>query len=113
MLAAIVLGAGAYDFFSWYPARCCAGNIRVEAGTSPEVFRDRSAIYHVEKIKAPVLLLHGVHDERIPWRQSEAFADKLKSNGTTVQLKIFPGNHSIPIADQYREVYPFLDQYLR
>jgi dipeptidyl aminopeptidase/acylaminoacyl peptidase len=112
-LSAVVLGAGAYDFFSWYPSPCCAANIRAEAGTSAEAFRARSAIYHVETIKAPVLLLHGVHDERIAWRQSEAFADKLKSNGNAVHLKSFPSNHSIPIADQYREIYPFLEQYLR
>jgi len=30
----------------------------------------RSAIYHAEKIKAPVLLLHGGADERIPVRQA-------------------------------------------
>ena len=34
-LASVVLGAGAYDFFSWYPTplRGIDGNIRVEAGT--------------------------------------------------------------------------------
>ncbi|HET8670853.1 MAG TPA: alpha/beta fold hydrolase, partial [Candidatus Saccharimonadales bacterium] len=58
-LAAIVLGAGAYDFFSWYPTpmRGIDANIRREAGTSPEAFRARSAIYHIDKIKSPVLLL--------------------------------------------------------
>jgi dipeptidyl aminopeptidase/acylaminoacyl peptidase len=114
-LAAVVLGAGAYDFFSWYPTplRGIDTNIRVEAGTSTEAFRARSAIYHAGKIKAPVLLLHGVHDERVPWRQAEAFAEKLKDNGIAVRLKIFPGAHSIPIDEQYREIYPFLERYLR
>jgi len=115
-LAAIVLGAGAYDFFSWYPTplRGIDGNIRVEAGTSAEAFRDRSAIYHVEMIKAPVLLLHGGQDERIPVRQAEAFFEKLKIIGVAVDLKIFPSAmHSIPIDEQYREIYPFLQQSLR
>jgi dipeptidyl aminopeptidase/acylaminoacyl peptidase len=115
-LAAVVLGAGAYDFFSWYPTpmRGIDANIRQEAGTSAEAFRTRSAIYHADKIKVPILLLHGAQDERIPVRQAEAFAEKLKANGTAVKLAIFPGaTHGIPINDQYGEIYPFLEEFLR
>jgi dipeptidyl aminopeptidase/acylaminoacyl peptidase len=59
-VAAAVLGAGAYDFFTWHPTfPGMARNIAEEAGTSSEAYLARSAIYHTEKIKAPVLLLHG------------------------------------------------------
>jgi hypothetical protein len=34
-------------------------NIEQEAGTSAEAFRARSAIFHVEWMKAPMLLLQG------------------------------------------------------
>ncbi|PYM95986.1 MAG: hypothetical protein DME04_03165 [Candidatus Rokuibacteriota bacterium] len=115
-LAAVVLGAGAYDFFSWYPTPLPGidTNIRLEAGASAEAFRARSAIYQADKIKAPVLLLHGEQDERIPVRQAEAFAEKLKANGIVVTLKIFAGaRHGIPIDEQYREIYAFLEQSLR
>jgi dipeptidyl aminopeptidase/acylaminoacyl peptidase len=115
-LAAVVLGAGAYDFFSWYPTplRGIDANIRQEAGTSAEAFRARSAIYHVDKIKAPILLLHGTQDERIPVRQAEAFFEKLKASDVKVEMKIFPkAGHSIPIDEQYREIYPFLEEFLR
>ena len=115
-LAAVVLGAGAYDFSSWYPTplRGIDANIRREAGTSAEAFRDRSAIYHVGSIKAPVLLLHGAQDERIPVRQAETFFQKLKASGAAVEMKIFPkATHSIPIEEQYREIYPFLAEFLR
>lgn len=115
-IAAVVLGAGAYDFFTWYPTpmRGIDANIRLEAGTSEEAFRARSAIYHVEKIKAPALLLHGAADERISVRQAEVFAEKLKANGVAVKLKIFPNaGHSIPVDEQYREIFPFLEQFLR
>jgi len=89
-------------------------NIRLETGASAEAFRARSAIYQADKIKAPVLLLHGAQDERIPVRQAEAFAEKLKASGIAVTLKIFPGaRHGIPIDEQYREIYPFLEQSLR
>jgi dipeptidyl aminopeptidase/acylaminoacyl peptidase len=115
-LAAVVLGAGAYNFFSWYPTplRGIDANIEQEAGTSTDAFRARSAIYHADKMKVPVLLLHGAQDERVPVQQTEAFAEKLQANGVAVKLKIFPNaRHSIPIDDQYREIYPFLEQYLR
>jgi dipeptidyl aminopeptidase/acylaminoacyl peptidase len=115
-LAAVVLGAGAYDFVSLYPTgiRGIDANIRQEAGTSAEAFRARSAIYHADKIKVTVLLLHGARDERIPVRQTEAFAEKLKAHGVAVKLKIFPNaTHRIPIDEQYQEIYPFLEQFLR
>lgn len=114
-LAAVVLGAGAYDFFSWYPTplRGIDANIRQEAGTSAEAFRARSAIYHVEKIKTPVLLLHGAQDERIPVRQAEIFFEKVRANGIAVKMKIFPrAGHGIPIDEQYGEIYPFLAEFL-
>lgn len=115
-LAAVVLGAGAYEFASLYPTgiRGIDANIRQEAGTSAEAFRARSAIYHADKIKVPVLLLHGARDERIPVRQAEAFAEKLKANGVAVKLKIFPNaTHHIPIDEQYQDIDPFLEQSLR
>ncbi len=115
-LAAVVLGAGAYNFFSWYPTplRGIDANIEREAGTSAEAFRARSAIYHVDKMKGPVLLLHGAQDERVPVQQTEAFAEQLRAHGIDVRLKIFPNTrHGIPIDEQNREIYPFLEQALR
>ena len=45
-LAAVVLGAGAYDFFAWRPRLPgIARNLFAEAGMSAEAFTARSAIY--------------------------------------------------------------------
>ena len=53
-LATVVLGAGAYDFFAWHPTiPGIARNIAEEAGTSPEAYLARSALYHAQTIKAP------------------------------------------------------------
>jgi dipeptidyl aminopeptidase/acylaminoacyl peptidase len=115
-LAAVVLAAGAYDMASLYPTgiRGIDANIRREAGTSAEAFRARSAMYHADKIKVPVLLLHGARDERIPVRQAEAFAEQLQAHGVAVTLKIFPhATHRIPIDEQYQDIYSFLDRSLR
>ena len=49
----------------------------------------------------------------IPVQQTEAFAEKLQAQGVPVKVKIFPDTkHGIPIEEQYREIYPFLEQYL-
>jgi dipeptidyl aminopeptidase/acylaminoacyl peptidase len=115
-LAAVVLGAGAYDFFRWYPTPVPGinANIEREAGTSAEAFRARSAIVHVERMKAPILILHGAQDERVPVRQAEAFAETLQAKGMAVTVKMFPhAKHGIPIDDQDREIYPFLEASLR
>jgi dipeptidyl aminopeptidase/acylaminoacyl peptidase len=115
-LGAVILGAGAYNFFNWYPTplRGINANIEREAGTSADAFRARSAIYHVDTMKVPILVLHGAQDERISVRQAEAFAEKLRATGLAVTLKIFPNApHRIPVDDQYREIYPFLEASLR
>lgn len=115
-LAAVILGAGAYDFFKWFPTDIPGinANIQSEAGTSSKAFRDRSAIYHVDKIKAPILLLHGAQDERIPVKQAETFAEKVKAQGIPVRLVIFPKTgHGIPIDEQFREIHTFLEEVLR
>jgi dipeptidyl aminopeptidase/acylaminoacyl peptidase len=115
-LGAVVLGAGAYDLFRWYPTpvRGIDANIEHEAGTSAEAFRARSAILHVDTIKSPMLLLHGAQDERIPVRQAEAFADALRAKQIAVTLKIFPhARHRIPAEEQDREIWPFLEESLR
>jgi dipeptidyl aminopeptidase/acylaminoacyl peptidase len=115
-LAAVILGAGAYDLASLYPTgiRGIDANIRQEAGTSAEAFRARSAIYHADRMKVPVLLLHGAWDERIPVRQADAFAETLQAHGVAITLKIFArATHRIPIDEQDQEIYPFLEQFLR
>ena len=115
-LAAVVLGAGAYDFSRWYPTpvRGIDMNIEHEAGTSAEAFRARSAILHVDTITAPILILHGAQDERVSVRQAEAFAETLHAKGLAVTVNIFPyAKHRIPIDEQDREIDPFLGEFLR
>jgi dipeptidyl aminopeptidase/acylaminoacyl peptidase len=115
-LAAVVLGAGAYNFFQWYPTpvRGIDAHIEQEMGTSAAAFRARSAIFHVDTITAPILVLHGAQDERVPVRQAEAFAETLQAKRVPVTVKICPhAKHRIPIDAQDREIDPFLEESLR
>ncbi|MBS3789215.1 prolyl oligopeptidase family serine peptidase, partial [Candidatus Bipolaricaulota bacterium] len=44
-------------------------------------WRDRSAIEHVERMKRPLLIVHGVNDPRCPIEQARIFKEKLEDRG--------------------------------
>jgi len=54
-----------------------------------ELFHDRSPIFFVDQIKAPLLLLAGGHDPRCPHEESQQVVDAVKKRGGTVELKIY------------------------
>jgi len=115
-LSAVILGGGAYNFHAWYPTSLSGINqlIEQEAGSTAEAFRDRSAIYHVDKIRASVLILHGEMDNRIPVTQAREFAKKLKAANVPCRLRTVPSaGHGIPKKIIYKEFIPFLEKHLR
>lgn len=46
-----------------------------------ELWEDRSALNHIEKLKAPIQIVHGVNDPRCPIQESRQFRDKLLEIG--------------------------------
>ena len=62
---------------------------------TPDVFeklQKASPIAHVDAVKAPVLLLTGEMDQRVPPSQSKNYYYALKGRGKEVELLMFPGN---------------------
>jgi len=55
------------------------------------LYRKRSALYHVEKIKAPLLLLQGDVDTIVPVNQATQMEEAMKKVGKTVEVVIFEG----------------------
>ncbi|EGN97424.1 hypothetical protein SERLA73DRAFT_161469 [Serpula lacrymans var. lacrymans S7.3] len=47
----------------------------------PEVYEARSPYFHVEKMKRPVLILHGAEDENVPVDQAKYMAKKIAEIG--------------------------------
>jgi dipeptidyl aminopeptidase/acylaminoacyl peptidase len=71
-----------------------AGDPKVPADL--ERLRDRSPINHVELLAAPIFLLHGANDWRVPVEGSRAFAEKAKAAGKPVTyLEIAGQGHRI------------------
>jgi dipeptidyl aminopeptidase/acylaminoacyl peptidase len=54
------------------------------------LWEDRSPIFFVDRIKAPLLILAGGHDPRCPKSEAEQVADAIKKRGGVVDLKIYP-----------------------
>jgi dipeptidyl aminopeptidase/acylaminoacyl peptidase len=47
----------------------------------PDLYRERSPITHVENLAAPLLIVHGVNDSRVPICQAHRFRDELRKAG--------------------------------
>ena len=79
--------------------------------------RLRSPIEHVDKIKAPVLLIHGKNDTRVPAEQSRVFAAAMHNAGKTAQLKLIDGAAHRLSAEHFRQAWEwciaFLSRHLR
>ncbi len=48
---------------------------------NPELYRERSPVTHVEHLAAPLLMIHGVNDRRVPVSQARIFRDALEDAG--------------------------------
>ncbi|RDW69849.1 hypothetical protein BP6252_08869 [Coleophoma cylindrospora] len=56
-----------------------------------KIFRDRSPLYHAERIVAPLLLLQGTEDHVVPPNQAMEMERIVKKNGGQVKLIFFQG----------------------
>lgn len=56
---------------------------------NPEFYRDRSPMTHCSEITAPLLILHGAKDERVPLSQAKRLRDQMERNGKECSLEIY------------------------
>ncbi|MDT0603383.1 MULTISPECIES: prolyl oligopeptidase family serine peptidase [Thalassotalea] len=75
--------------------------------------KENSAIYHLNKIKAPILLLHGTHDTQVRLNQSKEFYEKAKSAGLKVKYVEFKhGTHYLDESENRLKAFGELDAFL-
>lgn len=58
----------------------------VSDGDKLKVYRERSALYHPEKVQTPLLILHGKDDTVVPLNQATDMAEALERLGKEVKL---------------------------
>lgn len=77
------------------------------------LFEDRSPMFHLDQIRAPVLLLAGGRDPRCPKSEAEQFAAAIQARGGVAELKVYEDEgHGFARrenqVDAYRRVEAFL-----
>ncbi|MCG3207490.1 MAG: Protein TolB [Anaerolineae bacterium] len=81
------------------------------------VYRAGSPIFHVDNVRAPVLVLHGLDDDVVPPEASEEWVTALRRAGKTFEYKTYPGEpHGFlqrhNQLDVWRRMERFFDWYL-
>ena len=76
-----------------------------------------SPIHRVERIRAPLLVIHGANDPRVPVGEAEQIVSRLRKRGQPVEyLRFDDEGHGIVKLENKRVAYPaiaeFLDRYL-
>ncbi len=76
-----------------------------------------SPIHKAEKIKAPLMVIHGKNDPRVPVGEAEQIVDKVRENGGAVEYLLYEDEgHGLAKLKNRLDAYPriaaFLDLYL-
>ncbi|HWR37196.1 MAG TPA: S9 family peptidase [Clostridia bacterium] len=78
------------------------------------LWEDRSPIFFVEKIKAPLLLLAGGNDPRCPKTEAQQVADAVKKRGGVAQLKIYENEgHGFARVENQIDAYKRVSDFLK
>ncbi len=77
-----------------------------------------SPLNFIENIKAPLLIIHGANDPRVPLSEAEQIYNKLKKSGKKVELLVYQDEgHGLKKLknrlDAYPKIVDFLDSVLK
>jgi dipeptidyl aminopeptidase/acylaminoacyl peptidase len=79
-----------------------------------DLYRDRSPIFFVDQIKAPLLLLAGGHDPRCPDEEALQVVDAVKKRGGKIEYKVFENEgHGFARVENQIDAYKRVSEFLR
>ncbi len=83
----------------------------------PEIYRIANVLLSIDKVRTPLLVLHGENDPQVPPAESELFVKTLRKHGKTVFYFTYPGElhgFSQPAhrLDAWGKQLAFFDHYL-
>jgi dipeptidyl aminopeptidase/acylaminoacyl peptidase len=85
-------------------------------GPLPEasaVYRERSPLFHAERITDPVLFLHGEEDTAVPINQTEAIYASLQRRGIPCEFHRYAGEgHGFRGVETIEHVYTTISRFL-
>ncbi len=116
-LKAVVLGAGIYDFKRAYDEIKIEGitaNMKAESGMTEAAIKERSSVLQMERLQAPVLILHGEKDANVPVSQALLLRDRLKELKKDFEIKLWPNaEHGVPRAEMLPLTIDFFNRRLK
>jgi len=78
-----------------------------------ELFKRISPIHHVDKIRAPLLVIHGANDPRVPVQEAEQIVGRLKELGRHVEyLRFEDEGHGIAKIPNRTKAYTTIADFL-
>jgi dipeptidyl aminopeptidase/acylaminoacyl peptidase len=118
-----IMGAGISNWVS-FMSQTDIPYENAEAHWGDTLFRDskkyaeRSPVEHIEKAHTPVLILHGAADPRVPVAQGQEFYQRLRFQGVTTSLVIYPREpHGLTETthqlDALKRMNEWFDKYLK
>jgi dipeptidyl aminopeptidase/acylaminoacyl peptidase len=79
-----------------------------------DLFHDRSPIFFVGEIKAPLLLLAGKHDPRCPDEEAQQVVDAIKKRGGVVEYKCYENEgHGFSRVENQIDAYKRVSDFLK
>jgi dipeptidyl aminopeptidase/acylaminoacyl peptidase len=83
-------------------------------GTNDDLFLKISPIHHIDRVVAPMLLLHGDRDPRVPMHESEQFSEALALRQKKMVYERFTyAGHGFIRPDHRRRVYAAVAAHFR
>lgn len=79
-----------------------------------DLYKDRSPIFFVDQIKAPLLLLAGGNDPRCPKSEAQQVVDAIKKRGGVVDYKVYENEgHGFSRVDNQIDAYKRVSDFLK
>lgn len=116
--------AGPYEIdLQWkladsFKGRREAGEIykRKSFGSAPGVIKERSPVYHTDKIKAALLIVHGSLDKRVPVENAYLLEKKLKETGKSYETFYRKDGHGFRNVqyrvESFEKILAFLEKHI-
>lgn len=113
-----VLQSGVYDMKKEFEKESLISGIKEnminESGGTNKAWKERSSIYHMDRVNCPVLILHGDLDDRVGIEQARLLDQKLTELKKEHETVILPGlDHFITKQTRREYTFPFLQKYLK
>ncbi len=83
-----------------------------------DFLKEISPFYHVDRIKAPLIIIQGANDPRVPKSESDQIVESIKARGGVVEYLVFDdeGHGLAKLKNRikaYKAIVEFLDKYVK